>query len=396
MTNKIVLFKGEIETLGYFSEQMIPTLEGLGYRIFMFDLKQPERSLKYLKKFITKDNTAVITFNFIGLDDYELFGDKTGQLLWDVYHVLCINIMVDHPFYYHKILMQMPQRCLQLCIDKGHLTYVNRFFPQIEHTDFLPLAGTQYEDKEFVDIPYEERPMDLVFTGNYALPESFEKHITRLDEEYAAFYWGIINDLIEHPWIPIDECMEKHLLENLEDEKTEENLRDAMEMMTFIDLYIRMYFRGKVIKALVDSGLKVHVFGAGWEELVCEKKENLIIGKACTSKECLEYIAKSKISLNVMPWFKDGAHDRIFNSMMNGSIVLTDGSRYIHELYQDKKHLYYYDLANIEELPTIARQILGNTKEAMGIAREAYEKTKENHTWKSRAEVIHSMMQTIK
>lgn len=390
MIDKLVLFKGNIETLGYFSEQMKPVFEELGYKIFMYDFLEPENSMRYLKKFISKGRTALVTFNFIGLDDYELFQEKNGQLVWDNYDVLCINIMVDHPFYYHPILDKMPRRSLQLCIDKEHLQYVNRFFPALEHTGFLPLAGTTYhEDEYFIPVPYEERKMDIVFTGNYTPPSTFEKHITRINEEYTKFYYAIINDLLEHPWTSIDECMERHLLEELEDDKTDENIKDSMSAMIFIDLYVRMYFRGEVVKQLVNHGYKVHVVGAGWEKLECEQPQNLIMRKECNSADCLEYIANAKISLNVMPWFKDGAHDRVFNTMMNQAIVLTDPSKYLKEQFEDEQELYYYQLDQLEKLPEIVERILSNPEHTKQVIENGYKKTKQYHTWKQRAEEIH-------
>ncbi|MDO5292987.1 MAG: glycosyltransferase [bacterium] len=393
MIEKLVLCKGNIETLGYFSEQMKPTFEKLGYKIFMFDFSDPQTSIRHLKKFIVKGRTALITFNFIGLDDYELFQEKNRQLLWDVYDVLCINIMVDHPFYYHEILERMPKRSIQLCIDRDHLAYVQRFFPQITNTGFLPLAGTQYDEHEhFIEKPFEERKMDIVFTGNYANPKTFEKHITRVNEEYTKFYYEIINDLIEHPWLSIDKCMEKHLMRELEDEKTEDNLKDAMATMIFIDLYVRMHFRGEVVKTLVDHGFKVDVIGAGWENLECRHPENLIMHKECKSADCLKYIQNAKISLNVMPWFKDGAHDRIFNTMMNKAVVLTDSSKYLEEQYHDQTELFYYRLDELDKLPEVVRTILNSTVTTKQIIHHAFERTCREHTWKQRAETIHSML----
>lgn len=114
MIHKLILFKGDVETLEYFSEQMRETFIELGYQVFVFDYKDPERGLKKLRKFVDKGRTAAVTFNFIGIDDYELFGEKNGELFFDVFDVLCINIMVDHPFYYHPILMQMPKHTIQL------------------------------------------------------------------------------------------------------------------------------------------------------------------------------------------------------------------------------------------------------------------------------------------
>ena len=45
-----------------------------------------------------------------------------------------------------------------------------------------------------------------------------------------------------------------------------------------------------------------------------------------------------------MPWFKNGIHDRIFNSCLNGAVSLSDSSIYIDELFTDRQNIILYDL----------------------------------------------------
>ena len=56
----------------------------------------------------------------------------------------------------------------------------------------------------------------------------------------------------------------KHLRNEVED-ITEEGIKENLPNMIMIDLYVRHYFRGEVVKTLVDAGLKVACFGAGWD-----------------------------------------------------------------------------------------------------------------------------------
>ncbi len=65
--------------------------------------------------------------------------------------------------------------------------------------------------------------------------------------------------------------------------------------------------------------------------LDCRHPENIINGRLQDSYGCLKAISQAKISLNVMPWFKEGAHDRVFNSMLNGAVCFTDWSLYFEE-----------------------------------------------------------------
>ena len=75
---------------------------------------------------------------------------------------------------------------------------------------------------------------------------------------------GIIQDFIEHPHMEMTEGIVKHLRNEVED-ITEEGIKENLPNMIMIDLYVRHYFRGEVVKTLVDAGLKVACFGAGWD-----------------------------------------------------------------------------------------------------------------------------------
>ena len=54
-----------------------------------------------------------------------------------------------------------------------------------------------------------ERSTNVVFTGNYTPPETFNIHIERLGDEYTAFYHGIINDLIANPSLSMEKVIEQ-------------------------------------------------------------------------------------------------------------------------------------------------------------------------------------------
>ena len=96
-----------------------------------------------------------------------------------------------------------------------------------------------------------------------------------------------------------------------------------------------------------------------------------------------------------MPWFKDGAHDRVFNSMANGSVCVTDTSRYLCCELTDRENAIFYDLSNIEALPDLVNSILQNPKKAKKIARNAYTLTMQKHTWANRANDLLRFIHTL-
>ena len=345
---KIILFEGDIETQGYFSIQMKKELERLGHPVYLYDLKSPWKSSMEMLAFIEKGNTIVLSFNFHGMCMEPQFIDEEGIYIWDAFGIPCYNILADHPYYYYKLLEGRPQQYIQISIDRGHEAFMKRFFPEVKLGPFLPLGGTELADilrtsekdgipcellPERVDSrrPIAEREIDVIFTGNYADPARFEKYITRHGDEYTQFYYEMIHNLLEHPQQTVEDVVERYLRREIPD-VTEAQLKETMQNITFIDLYIRYYARGQVVRALVDAGVKVHVFGDKWDELECNHPENLINGDSLYSEECLYQIQNSKISLNVLPWFRSGPHDRIFNTMLNGAVCLTDSNPYLDEM----------------------------------------------------------------
>lgn len=382
---KMILFTGGVETLDYFSLQLAKAFRKFGHEVFIFDFLK-EVSYRELLSFLEEKNTVMISFNFSGIREDEEFLDEAGKLFWNTHRIPCYNIVVDHPFYYHDLIRRRPEHYLQISIDRDHKKYMERFFPEVENGPYLPLGGTELEHFGS-DIPLKDRPIDIVFTGNYTPPETFDKHITRIDDEYTVFYRSIIEALITNPELTMEFVFESYLKKEMPD-ITEEDLKICMENMIFIDLYVRFYFRGLVIRTLADSGYRVHVFGKGWDQLTCDHPENIIDGDSLDSHGCLQKIRQAKITLNVMPWFKDGSHDRVFNSMLNGALCLTDTSRYLSEELLDGVEVKFYSLKKVDQLPEIVARLLGDPDTMDRIAQAGYRKALRDHTWEERARVL--------
>ena len=405
---KIILFEGDIETQGYFSIQMKKQLEHCGHPVYLYDLKSPWKSSMEMLAFIEKGNTVVLSFNFHGICEEPQFLDEDGTYIWDAMGIPCYNILADHPYYYYQRLRGVPKNYIQLSIDRGHEAFMRRFFPEVMLGPFLPLGGTEMTEilrtsekdgipcglqEERIDSrrPIAEREIDVIFTGNYADPARFEKYITRLDDEYTQFYYEMIEDLLAHPQQTVEEVVERYLRREVP-EVTEAELKETMQNITFIDLYIRYYVRGEIVKALVDAGIKVHVFGDKWDELVCEHPENLVDGDSLYSEECLYYIQNSKISLNVLPWFRQGPHDRIFNTMLNGAVCLTDSNPYLDDFLEDGVNCIKYSLTEPKEMARMVKKLLAEPEKLQRIADAGYTLA-QSHTWAARMRYFGSWLE---
>lgn len=397
----LVMFCGGVETQEFFSYELAKEFDRLGYRIFFYNLMSDELSFRQLQAFVedarrTGSSIYMLSFNFNGLAGERFLYADDGSVFWDTQDIPCMNIVLDHPFYYHKYIAKLPVRYSQVSIDRNHAAYMERFFPWIKLAGFLPLAGTMLDTGE-EQIPWGDRPMDIVMTGNYTRPETFDRYIAHLDREYQDFYHEILDMQLANPDKTLEQIAEPMLVRELDGQGSDngklsdDDIKRCYANMIFIDLWARFYYRGMAVAALADAGFRVDVFGAGWEAVECRGKDNIICHGPGDSKKCLEALAQAKVGLNVMPWFKDGAHDRIFNTMLNGAAVLTDGSRYLNQILTDGKDAVFYSLkgqvGRMSGLVEGAHRLL-NGQHGSNVAHAGMQLALAGHTWAHRARTL--------
>lgn len=377
---RIVMMEGGVETLSYFSHQMAKEFERMGYPVFFYDLKKEEQSARKLRKFLKMRETVLVTFNFQGLEQEPGVYKEGVGYIWDTYQMPCFNIAADHPYFYHEHLCELPKGYRHISIDRFQELYFKEFYPEFTHIGFLPLAGT-----ELCTGTGQEKRYDVIFTGNYTELSFFEPYIHWINDEYAAFYQDIIDELIEKPYQTVEAVALAHCEREMGREPNEE-LRIALSKMIFIDLYVRNYWRGKAVCTLVNAGIPVDVVGEGWKKLPdVQRLELLRIHPQTDSLTCLSMIRQARISLNVMPWFKDGAHDRVFNSILNGAVCVSDTSRYLCQELKEGEGICYYTLEHLEELPDKVKDLLQNKKRMQDIMSCGQKKVCAVHAWAQRA-----------
>lgn len=388
---KIIFFEHAVETLGYFSHQLSTAFEELGYESLFLDFSNLDCAKKQIREFYQPNETCVITFNFIAFSKEPDFSMGNGQTIWELLSIPSYNILVDHPLYYYKAMSTMSENMTILCIDRLHLSFVSRYYPFHKRIGFLPLAGTK--QSLGAPQPLSSRKYPLIFTANYVPPLTLENALTHTSKDYREFYDKIIAAFLKEPHYPLDELFEQYLCEEFPEITIGESLA-SMHGMLFIDLYIRTYFRREIVHTIANHRFPILLVGKDWELSGCRHPEYMICTGMVDSATCLSYMNQSMISLNVMPWFKDGAHDRIFNAMLQGCVSLTDTTPYLDENFTNQQDFLTYSLEHLEELPDTLCDALANPKKLQEIADHGYEKALHFHTWKSRAKQLHHIIQT--
>lgn len=381
---KIILFKNTVESQEFFSFELAKAFRKLGHEVFFYDCNDQYLSFKKLTDFIELGNTVGFAFNFNGMINDDFLCDGKEPVFWDRTGIPYINMIVDHPFYYHDEFLHVPKKYTNICIDNNHKKYYDRFFPNLGRSLYMPLAGTRLDNRQPL-IPLCKRKYDIIFTGNYIRPEHFEKYLQNCDPSIIEFYHGIRQHLYDCPDDLLEDYAEKRIRKEFKDKVSDDYLRECFKNMIFLDLQARHYYRGKAVAAIADAGFKINVYGAGYDTLECAHPENIITHGNVNSLKCLEAIAQSRVSLNVMPWFKDGPHDRVFNTMLNGAVCLSDHSTFLDEHYTDNNDIAFYELNDIAALPQRYAELMSDPGRMEDIVQNACREASQSETWAERA-----------
>lgn len=380
---RIIFIRGTWETLDVFSKGMEEYFVKAGAEVFILDTKELFASLGKLYDFIQKPVDAVVTFNNVGLN-IEL---TPGEKLWNQLNILCIDILVDHPVCYLQELQMAPERTVAICVDKNHVAFIKKYILNIMAAHFVPHGGTLLEKEQS---PWRGREIDVLYAGG--LPREVAKgYIPENLNEICGINSDELCDKVLTTLITNTKCTLETAIENYFSEQqiaiTNEQLVQYIRLFRFLDVYAISYYRERAIKLLIENGIRVTLYGHGWDKCDWISHPNIEYHPNVAPEEILALMKRTKVVLNSMPNFKDGSHERIFNGMLAGAVVVSDTSCYLEEV-AGKKLIYLYDLKQQQELPQMITYILEHPEEAGQMTERAYKEAAEHHTWQKRAQEI--------
>jgi len=376
---------GKYGILSLYLDEIAKGFQELGYGTIIWDMVQDRDDLWGAMERILEQHEIYALVDMNGT----VCG--AGGMVPESPDFLCLTYFCDHPMYHKERLNRMRNDTVIAVLDRNHLRYLNTYYPQFSHSIFVPLGGMYREERDRCIVPYCQRRMDLVFTGSYWKPR--RRNDFAADDFAGQVREKIWNMLMSHTEMTLEAVL-KEVLAGYGIAVSREEFVDLMDELRDIDMDARIYFRDKIIRTLLREGIDIHVFGDGWEELECEGREHLhpMSGDA---NAALRALGDAKLSLNIMPWFKDGFQERIANGMLNGAVSITDTSAYIEEEFEDGENIVLYSLDCIEELPGKINGLLSDEKRAEKIAVKGYEKAVKEHQWRNRVCIMADMLEKI-
>lgn len=417
---KVIIFKGIIDSLDAFAKELGAGFEKEGCDVLLVDVNNlhyfQDDLFNRIDEYVACEDTIVIFFNSIGM----LMDGIDGGNYWNRSGVICFDILADPPFFYHSAIESDIKNVTFICVDEEQSDYINRYYGKesdyykrngrVRMSLYMPLAGVVSDtymerdlqnnrNKDDVDrgISYDfditaieafnNRKYDVIFTGSIRDYEDIDTQIYNLDDSLQDMWDIVLGYICEDTSLTIErairKCMSDYSLRLMD-----EHVHQIILLFKKMDSVIRAMHRQRVITAIADGGIKIDVFGDGWDFLKNKliHPENLCIHECVSYEESVNIAAQAKISVNVMPWFKTGFHDRIATAMLNGCVSVTDSSSYIDDNYTDGENIVIYKLDNLSELAGNIRTLLENKNNiTYRLAMAGKKKAVQADTWHERA-----------
>ena len=363
-----------METLNYYQMKMASAVPDP----VILDLSDKSSYLDSIQSF---DNdiggeTTVIIFNSRGFTTS--FDGST--LYWVQKNVRLVNILVDHPFYYTDMLLMAPPNMKLGLVDRHFVNLLSDWLPAIgKNAFFFPHGGT---DLGLSGTSYEDRPIDVLYTGSRYPNDVFCPPLDFLPDNGDSFYEFAKNKYFEDEYIEEDGIVDSYLSSSGIVPSVSQKIMMTVCLLKSVKFQVMHEMKTNLIKALASSGIHITIHGRGWEDLRDMYPECITIGSYLNSEECIRRMCNARITLNMMPFFRDGAHERVFNAMLSGSVLVSNKSRYLEENFSEGG-----DIIFTEKDPCLTAQkvkdVLSDPEKWRFIRENAYSKAK-NCTWEDR------------
>ncbi|SDB07865.1 Glycosyl transferases group 1 [Pseudobutyrivibrio sp. YE44] len=370
----------------YFGDSLGNALSKLGHEVEYF--KVDENQLDDLEQYVGQHFDAMIDFNSdlprALMDDDSYFLDHVDGPFFDV--------ILDHPLYHHDTLKNKIQNFHVVCLDQRHKEYIKKYYPHIKSVTVTPMTGELAFGTDAIDWNnWENRPYDILFSGTYTDPVRIETAIRKMPDPVIECVFNLIDMMKADSTLSIEDAVDELANDEFFDYI---NLDKPLHTQTFYlaDTYIRCLNRKKLVEALDKCDYNFHLFGGLWEEL---DLKHATLHREIPFNLTFTVFAKSKISVNIMPNFKAGSHDRVFSGQLNGAVSLTDPTTLLNQEYNNNENILFYNLNNLDSVTEQVNSALSNPSELKKIAQAGYDLASQHHTWDNIANVILKSIQNI-
>ena len=376
-TRPVLIFKGNdtcYNVLNTFADELKKTIEKSGYKTEIFDVDRED--WKEVVRYQNKHYKAVVGFQSflfsVKMEDGEAY-------FMDFIKAPKFNFLFDAPICFNSHLAYKAKDFTILTHDINYKNFLEKHYKQ--QAKLLPPGGMIFKNP----VNINERKYELTFLGSYGDYRKILLELEELSTEDKSIGTALFEKLKLEPELTLEAGFDKVIKEKglAMDEDTYLARLHSVRRVLYAASY---YFREKAIKAILESGLRLTVFGESFKNSPFVNYKNLNICEEVSAERSLEVYGNSKISLNFMTWHKAGLTERMANIMLAGAVLLTDCTDGFSE--GAGEDFVDFKLSDIDSLPEKIKELLKNDSLLNKIALNGKKRAISSMTWDKRAEEL--------
>lgn len=170
-------------------------------------------------------------------------------------------------------------------------------------------------------------------------------------------------------------------------------IAEKLQSNFMADVYLQAAIRQEIVVQLIRSHVPVKLYGHNWDTFLT-KAEVLMKEDAAFIKECVKDCGEvtygelpaiynnARLSVNQLPWFKAGIHDRTPLALMNGCVSITDGSTYMRREIPMDSGVEYYSLDELEKVGEKIKSLVADVGSMKDKAARGVQYAEDMWSWK--------------
>ena len=368
---KILVFKGwsQYDVMRYWMDELVIGFEKIDVEVVVLDIKYIHST--HWEHYINNSLDAIISFNGIMLELRPLkdFIDQLG--------IPFIMLLADHPVDHIERIQALIDKDILMIVDRNDRVFIDRLHPATDNVFMLPHAALEVP---YIDV---EKKVDLLFAGTYSEPSESDVN-WRASPKIKTMVEETIHHCLLHPKMDYLQYFLKQF-EKIGMVINDELIQGLHSVYTYIGRYLYSVRRVKVIEEIGRSGIALHIYGNGWKEANFSHYSNITFHEPLSFWGISNKIAEAKLSLNIAGIANDGTHERVFTSMANGSVCVTNHTNYLEELFEPGKEILFYNLDGFSQIVPQLQELLIDERRRTEIALKAKRKVATYHTFQNRA-----------
>ncbi|AVK82813.1 hypothetical protein C3943_04185 [Lysinibacillus sp. B2A1] len=371
---KVVLIKSSTQynVLRYWTDELAKGFEKQGVDVVILDAKYCVKEQIYY--ILGLDVDAIISFNGLYLEYKELS---------EYIKVPYIYLLIDHPIDHIVRLNNLQSKDILTIMDRNDINSIEILGLPSVNTYMLPHAALE------LSFDKVEKEIDILVCGTYSDFNVYQNYL----ESQTPTLVNVCRLVIEQCFgdsniYYYDAFINEFKNKGIDAKKLLSENMPFVEILRNVGYYIYSIQRLRVITRLAEAECNIHIYGDKWDKSPLVNFPNVHINNSIDFWELQRVMRKSKIVLNFQPLLKDGTHERVFVGMSNYSVVVTNVTPYLKELFQSDEEIIFYNFNNLDIMVEKVKSILEDNTLRNEIADAALKAVKGKHTFEERAKEI--------